>query len=82
VSCLSTSLIVGPNGLWTSACSGASSESVCITGIISLNTEGTDLQTNVQCWPLWAGGAWTATNLAGKLDKIHFDCAVTMLIRM
>lgn len=82
MSCLSTSLIVGPNGLWTSACSGASSESVCITGIISLNTEGTDLQTNVQCWPLWAGGAWTATNLAGKLDKIHFDCAVTMLIRM
>jgi hypothetical protein len=69
VSCLSTSLLVGPDGLWTSACSGSSSESVCITGTIYLNTADTNAMTNVQCWPLWAGGSWIATKLTtGKFD--------------
>ncbi|OCL09007.1 hypothetical protein AOQ84DRAFT_376227 [Glonium stellatum] len=64
VSCVSTSLLVGPDGVWTSECSGASLESVCITGLVYLSTGGTAAITNVQCWALWAGGTWKATKLA------------------
>lgn len=71
VSCLSTSLLVGPNGEWTSTCSGTSSETVCVTGLVYIDTTGTVAVTNAQCWSLWAGGPWVATHVAtGDIYKL------------
>ena len=64
VSCESTSLLVGPGGSYTITCSGTSSQTVCITGLVYESTSGTAAITNVGCWPTWAGGFWVATKAA------------------
>ena len=51
VSCESTPLLVGPAGQFTLTCSGTSSDSVCVTGLVYKSTTGAGAVTNVQCWP-------------------------------
>jgi hypothetical protein len=64
VSCESTSLLRGPEGAFTLTCSGTSSQTVCITGLVYESTSGTAAVTNVQCWSTWDGGSWVATKAA------------------